>query len=883
MSGPTATDSERNTLADWGHRRSEEQSLQPAADPHAGILAPQRAAGNRAVSQLIGIGANSQLPDVDGVPHVVGDAMKSEDGRSLDTQTRLDLEESFGHELTGVRIHTGQEASLASALLAAQAFTVGQDIFFSNEKGPGDLSLLTHEVAHVVQQDRVAINWTGDQTAVASSEGKQEEEATAAQMAVRSGERSAPLSALAQPTIQRAENPNPSALEDLLKDPDVVKRLEGAARSKRSVSGVLGEELMSAEIQRRLKTGQGVQELLPKGVDPSSVEFVPEHEICGAGGHPWSDGVVVDKEALKKALSEKIQTETGEPPAVDKRTIADTHSILEGKAGAKGAPKLHLESEDMTKMTPAQKKAATKEFRLAKRDARLEAKAEGKKLGKFTKTIEGGQVSQTLERPEEGMPEGERGMIKEVKIRGVAIRLRVSRTETRIVGFGPTGVNLEPGRETLRGLGLNYETLSLPATEAEIKAEANAIKQRMKRSTLPSPIATKVTTAAKPTKPPAKAVPPGGSAVTAAKTPKPASALSPPPSAKAPPQQIVPASRVPQARRVPKLPPSETARAGRGGKGQQKTVPVLGETIGRVPERLAEPPPVTNPPPPFAQPQPLIAPPKADLPKRLGNKPLLSVTPHETATTAEPPSALPPTTLANAPQNPPPQESVAPPSSMAESSAVPHGQGFRPVTVAQLAETSELAVTTPVKPSAPTAAVPVTAPAGHIEAPAEQTTNPARGTTTSPPHPVSTSNRGAARSLARDVGGNMVQAGVGVLTGLIVSYFRNKADQDWITHELRLVGPDIDKRIDSLATQASEIRTHSPAARVFANVTIHLRRQRSFLPDGDVIESAPVVTLLSVGVSAQEINTGETDVQKAEHWYEYAFLHETNMTLSFEL
>jgi hypothetical protein len=66
------------------------------------------------------------------------------------------MEPRFGADLRGVRVHTGGRAAEAAQSVQAQAYTVGQDIFF----GPGKYNphtgegrrLLAHELSHTVQQ-----------------------------------------------------------------------------------------------------------------------------------------------------------------------------------------------------------------------------------------------------------------------------------------------------------------------------------------------------------------------------------------------------------------------------------------------------------------------------------------------------------------------------------------------------------------------------------------------------------------------------------------------------------------------------------------------------------------------------------------------------------
>jgi hypothetical protein len=77
-------------------------------------------------------------------------------GHPLSDNTREPMEQSFGADFSGVRVHTDSEADALNKQLSAHAFTTGQDVFFrENEYSPGSDSgreLIAHELTHVVQQ-----------------------------------------------------------------------------------------------------------------------------------------------------------------------------------------------------------------------------------------------------------------------------------------------------------------------------------------------------------------------------------------------------------------------------------------------------------------------------------------------------------------------------------------------------------------------------------------------------------------------------------------------------------------------------------------------------------------------------------------------------------
>ncbi len=77
-------------------------------------------------------------------------------GQPLDGEAKSRMGAAFGHDFSGVRVHTGAEAAGLSDDLNARAFTVGSDIAFGpGEYQPGTMigdALIAHELAHVVQQ-----------------------------------------------------------------------------------------------------------------------------------------------------------------------------------------------------------------------------------------------------------------------------------------------------------------------------------------------------------------------------------------------------------------------------------------------------------------------------------------------------------------------------------------------------------------------------------------------------------------------------------------------------------------------------------------------------------------------------------------------------------
>lgn len=83
-------------------------------------------------------------------------------GAPVAPNVREPMESALGHNFGDVRIHIDAEAAALSRSLDARAFTLGRDIFFSQEAAnngvQNDTSLLAHELTHVVQQGGTSVS-----------------------------------------------------------------------------------------------------------------------------------------------------------------------------------------------------------------------------------------------------------------------------------------------------------------------------------------------------------------------------------------------------------------------------------------------------------------------------------------------------------------------------------------------------------------------------------------------------------------------------------------------------------------------------------------------------------------------------------------------------
>lgn len=90
-----------------------------------------------------------------GVPAIVHDVLRAP-GEPLDPGSRAFFETRFGHNFSGVRLHTDASAAESARVVGAHAYTVGASVVFGagqyQPQTPEGQMLLAHELTHVVQQ-----------------------------------------------------------------------------------------------------------------------------------------------------------------------------------------------------------------------------------------------------------------------------------------------------------------------------------------------------------------------------------------------------------------------------------------------------------------------------------------------------------------------------------------------------------------------------------------------------------------------------------------------------------------------------------------------------------------------------------------------------------
>jgi hypothetical protein len=139
----------------------------------ARLMARADSAGDRSADRAADAVANHSAPDpadlrgpsglrpAPVLPSVAARIERLGPGRTVAEDDRRDLGRRFGFDFSSVRIHADDRAGDLAALVGARAFTVGSDVVFGRGRyAPHDRQgsrLLSHELAHVVQQRRSGV------------------------------------------------------------------------------------------------------------------------------------------------------------------------------------------------------------------------------------------------------------------------------------------------------------------------------------------------------------------------------------------------------------------------------------------------------------------------------------------------------------------------------------------------------------------------------------------------------------------------------------------------------------------------------------------------------------------------------------------------------
>jgi hypothetical protein len=109
--------------------------------------------GNKQVQRLLGTVSRSASsgPEGGSLEEELADAVQSERGRgaSLPESTRSTIESNLGQDMSQLKVSVNSDLNQA---MGARAFTSGQNVVLRDTADLSDISLLTHEATHAVQQ-----------------------------------------------------------------------------------------------------------------------------------------------------------------------------------------------------------------------------------------------------------------------------------------------------------------------------------------------------------------------------------------------------------------------------------------------------------------------------------------------------------------------------------------------------------------------------------------------------------------------------------------------------------------------------------------------------------------------------------------------------------
>lgn len=161
------------------------------------------------LQRSVGNGATAAMAEREESP--VLDVVGSGGGSPLDAGVRENMESRLGHDFSDVRVHTNTKASDSAKSVNAQAYTVGSDVVFQQDKyDPGSHDgqvMLAHELTHVVQQRQGPVDGTetGDGVKVSNPSDRFEQDASSTAERAMSAPPAPSVSTFTGPAVQRAE------------------------------------------------------------------------------------------------------------------------------------------------------------------------------------------------------------------------------------------------------------------------------------------------------------------------------------------------------------------------------------------------------------------------------------------------------------------------------------------------------------------------------------------------------------------------------------------------------------------------------------------------------------------------------------------------------
>lgn len=208
-----------------------------------------------------------QLPDEGALASAFDFLSGSERVEALPDELCRQLRAALGVDASRVRVHTGARAAAAAELLAACAFTLGEDIYFAagayDPHSEHGLELIAHEVAHVAQHQRGSAP-TGGRVSRASDHHELEADELARRFLLERSRRQARLAG-APPAARAAGVGEPDEASGWWRAPAPPAAVTSNASSS-SASSSSGSSAPSSPIQR--KAAASAAKAAPAGAPP---------------------------------------------------------------------------------------------------------------------------------------------------------------------------------------------------------------------------------------------------------------------------------------------------------------------------------------------------------------------------------------------------------------------------------------------------------------------------------------------------------------------------------------------------------------------------------------------------------------------------------------
>ena len=242
--------------------QAEKQQADTAKD-NAGLLSLHDQVGNLAVQRLLAQRKGDKNEDgsfavEESVTAQINQARGG--GQSLDEGVQAKMEDSMGHDFSGVSVHTSSQADQLNENLSAKAFTTGQDIFFSQGAYQPNTSegqeLLAHELTHVVQQSQGQVSDGDGGMTVNAPNDVYEQEADAVAQTITQTEAPAQVGG----AVQR---------EDIPEEPEEV---QAKAIQREDVPEEEPEEVQAKAIQREDMPEEEPEEVQTQAIQREDVE-----------------------------------------------------------------------------------------------------------------------------------------------------------------------------------------------------------------------------------------------------------------------------------------------------------------------------------------------------------------------------------------------------------------------------------------------------------------------------------------------------------------------------------------------------------------------------------------------------------------------------------